>query len=137
MRSSHSWLLNVQIIRSHSLALVARRIYMADSAASLNNLIIGEGVTFHGSIAAPGKASINGTVTGELTADDLQIGRSGKVTGKVKAREIDVHGQLNQDIESQSHILIHSTGKVSGALQYSELEIQRGGQFEGTMTQKG
>jgi cytoskeletal protein CcmA (bactofilin family) len=103
---------------------------MADINPTNNNLVIGEGVTFKGSIAAPGKAVINGNVTGELTADDLLIGTKGQVTGTVRAREIDVHGELNEDM------LIHSTGKVSGTLEYHELEIQRGGKFKGNMNQK-
>jgi cytoskeletal protein CcmA (bactofilin family) len=64
------------------------------------------------------------------------IGQKGKVTGVVKAREIDVHGELNEDINCRSHLLIHSTGKVSGKLEYHEIEIERGGKFKGTMNQK-
>jgi hypothetical protein len=109
---------------------------MADINPNNNNLVIGEGVTFKGSIAAPGKAVINGNVTGELIADDLLIGNKGQVTGTVRAREIDVHGELNEDIICKQHLLIHSTGRVSGTLEYHELEIQRGGQFKGNMTQK-
>ena len=109
---------------------------MADINPTNNNLVIGEGVTFKGSIAAPGKAVINGNVSGELTADDLLIGTKGQVTGTVRAREIDVHGELNEDIVCREHILIHSTGRVSGSMEYSELEIQRGGQFRGEMRQK-
>ena len=109
---------------------------MAEQTAVPNNLIIGEGVTFKGSIAAPGKESINGAVTGELKADDLLIGKQGKVTGDVQAREIDVHGELNEKIDCKEHILIHSTGKVTGSMSYSELEIERGGQFAGDMKQR-
>ena len=54
----------------------------------------------------------------------------------MRAREIDVHGELNEDIVCREHILIHSTGRVSGSMEYSELEIQRGGQFRGEMRQK-
>jgi len=89
---------------------------MADSVVVANNLVIGTGVTFKGSI--------------------LLIGKDGVVTGVVRAREIDVHGELNQDISCKDHILIHSTGRVSGSLEYSELEIQRGGQFRGDMKQR-
>jgi cytoskeletal protein CcmA (bactofilin family) len=109
---------------------------MSDNLVVANNLVIGTGVTFNGSISAPGKAVINGQVTGELTADDLLIGKEGNVTGTVRAREIDVHGELNEDIVCREHILIHSTGRVSGTMEYSELEIQRGGQFRGEMRQR-
>jgi len=109
---------------------------MADINPTNNNLVIGEGVTFKGSISAPGKAVINGNVSGELTADDLLIGQKGKVSGIVRAREMDVHGELNEDISCRSHLLIHSTGKVTGKLEYHEIEIERGGKFKGTMSQK-
>jgi len=114
----------------------SKELSMADINPTNNNLVIGEGVTFKGSISAPGKAVINGNVTGELTADDLLIGTKGQVTGTVRAREIDVHGELNEDIVCKEHLLIHSTGKVSGTLEYHELEIQRGGKFKGNMNQK-
>ena len=109
---------------------------MADNSPTSNNLVIGDGVTFKGSISAPGKAIINGVVSGELIADDLLIGQKGKVSGIVRAREMDVHGELNEDIYCRSHLLIHSTGKVTGKLEYHEIEIERGGKFKGTMSQK-
>ncbi len=101
-----------------------------------NNLIIGEGVTFTGSISVPGMAIVNGKVSGEVTTDSLQIGKTGQITGKVKAKEIDVQGELHEDVTCENHIIIHSSGVVSGKLDYSELEIERGGQFRGNMNQR-
>jgi cytoskeletal protein CcmA (bactofilin family) len=109
---------------------------MADISSPNNNLVIGEGVTFNGSISVPGKAVINGNVTGELTTEDLLIGNKGQVTGNVRASQIDVHGELNQDVTCKEHLIIRSTGRVTGTLEYHEIEIQRGGQFRGNMNQK-
>jgi hypothetical protein len=36
---------------------------MAENNPTSNNLVIGDGVTFKGSISAPGKAIINGSLT--------------------------------------------------------------------------
>ena len=108
---------------------------MSDAVSQHSNLVIGEGVTFVGSISAPGKASINGSVTGEVSVNDLQIGPKGSVTGQIMAQVIDVHGHLAQNIVCHDHILIHRSGNVSGNLDYSEIEIERGGQFRGQMTQ--
>ena len=41
-----------------------------------HNIVIGQGVTFVGSISARGKAFINGMVSGEISADDLHVGTS-------------------------------------------------------------
>lgn len=108
---------------------------MADLSSQHSNLIIGEGVIFVGTISAPGRASIHGTVTGEISVADLQIGPKGSVTGQINAQVIDVHGILAENIVCHDHILIHRTGSVSGNLDYSEIEIERGGQFKGQMTQ--
>ena len=108
---------------------------MSDLSSQNSSLIIGEGVTFTGSISAPGRASINGTVTGEIAVADLQIGPKGSVTGQINAQVIDVHGILAENIVCHDHILIHRSGSVSGNLDYSEIEIERGGQFKGQMTQ--
>jgi len=108
---------------------------MSDLSSQNSSLIIGEGVTFVGSISAPGRASINGTVNGEITVADLQIGPKGSVTGQINAQVIDVHGILAENIVCHDHILIHRSGSVSGNLDYSEIEIERGGQFKGQMTQ--
>ncbi len=108
---------------------------MSELSPQNSNLIIGEGVIFNGSISAPGRASINGTVNGEITVTDLQIGPKGSVTGHINAQVIDVHGVLAENIVCHDHILIHRSGSVSGNLDYSEIEIERGGQFKGQMTQ--
>ncbi len=108
---------------------------MADTTPSASSLIIGEGVTFVGSITAPGRATVNGVVSGEITVHDLHIGVQGSVSGSIDAHTIDVHGALAQNIVCHEHIMIHRNGAVSGKLDYAEIEIERGGQFMGQMTQ--
>ena len=108
---------------------------MSESNAQNSSLVIGEGVIFVGSISAPGRASINGSVTGEVTVADLQIGPKGSVTGQINAQVIDVHGVLAENIICHDHILIHRSGSVSGNLDYSEIEIERGGKIKGAMKQ--
>jgi cytoskeletal protein CcmA (bactofilin family) len=109
---------------------------MSEYQVKQNSITIGEGVSFTGTINAPGTATVNGVVSGNLTADDLFVGKQGQVSGVIRAREIAVHGKLNKDIVCQEHVMIHSTGTVSGTLEYSEMEIMRGGQFHGVMKQK-
>jgi cytoskeletal protein CcmA (bactofilin family) len=108
---------------------------MTESVSTANNLLIGEGVTFTGSIEAPGKVSINGKVSGDLKADDVWVGPQGSLRGQIEARVIDVHGELFEDITSKERMSIRHTGQVTGVLQYAELEIERGGRFQGDMKQ--
>ena len=89
------------------------------------------GVTFVGTINVPGVARINGEITGEITCKELDVGPQAMIKGKVQAQGIEVHGQLENDINCTGLVKIHSTGKVAGKLAYSEIDIDRGGQFSG------
>jgi cytoskeletal protein CcmA (bactofilin family) len=79
-----------------------------------HNIVIGQGVTFVGSISARGKAFINGKVTGDMSVDDLHVGKSGVIKGKIKSREMDIHGEIHEDVSCAEHVLIHSTGLING-----------------------
>ena len=98
-----------------------------------NRITIGQGVTFFGSISATGKAFINGAVTGEIAVDDLQVGEYGVIKGKIKSREMNIHGEIHDEVSCSEYVLIHSTGLINGELSYGELEIQKGGRVTGSM----
>ena len=107
---------------------------MSTSSNHTNDLSIPEGVTFVGTINVPGYAQINGDISGEITCKELEVGPKGNIKGKVHAQGILVHGQLENDINCKGLVKIHKTGKVSGKLTYTEIEIERGGQFVGDMS---
>ncbi len=100
-----------------------------------NSVFIGEGVSFKGSITASDEAVIEGQFDGDLTVGNLLIGQTGRVTGSIKADRVDVKGELPKDIRSSQLLIVSSTGKVNGTLEYGEIEIERGGQVRGNMTQ--
>ena len=100
------------------------------------DIYIGEGVVIQGTFTVPGKAEIHGTVNGEIKADNLLVGVQGKITGTVTAREMDVLGEINKEIHCEEYLHIRASGMVSGAREYSDMEIDRGGKFAGSMIQK-
>jgi cytoskeletal protein CcmA (bactofilin family) len=100
-----------------------------------NSITIGQGVTFVGSISASGKAFINGAVTGDISVDELQVGESGVIKGKITSREMAIHGQVHDDVSCSEHALVHSTGLIHGNLTYGELEIKKGGRVTGSLDQ--
>jgi cytoskeletal protein CcmA (bactofilin family) len=105
------------------------------TSGGVNNLFIGTGVSFTGSISVPNKAIISGNFSGELTASEVQIGNTGVITGTTTAEKIEVHGQLNEIVKCHSLLTIHSSGRVTGEIDYGEIEIERGGSFKGNMKQ--
>jgi cytoskeletal protein CcmA (bactofilin family) len=107
--------------------------FRMNDTTSKNSIFIGRGVTFQGSIKAPNQARIDGQIQGELEAQDVFIGPTGSVSGNTTANLVDVHGQINQSVVSRELLIIRSTGKVTGSLQYGDIQIERGGQFLGDM----
>jgi cytoskeletal protein CcmA (bactofilin family) len=108
---------------------------VANPADSLESVVIGDGVIVKGVFFVPSKAVINGVIEGDLTAEEVLIGPTGKITGRISAKVIDVRGQLHNTVVSEKSLIIRSTGKITGKIHYVEIEIEKGGEVEGTLTQ--
>ena len=108
---------------------------MANPADSLESVVIGDGVVVKGAFTVPAKAVINGVIEGDLTAEEVLIGPTGRITGRVSAKLIDVRGQLHNTIVSEKSLIVRSTGKIVGKIRYSEIEIEKGGEIEGALHQ--
>ena len=96
-------------------------------------LFVGEGVVLKGTFEVPDIASISGIVEGELTAKQVIIEATGIVRGKLSGESIDIRGEVNEYISSTRSLIIRSTGKVSGSINYSEIEIEKGGHLHGEL----
>ncbi|NDC60946.1 MAG: polymer-forming cytoskeletal protein [Betaproteobacteria bacterium] len=108
---------------------------MANQSDSLESVVIGDGVVVKGAFTVPSKAVINGVIEGDLTAEEVLIGPTGRITGRVSAKVIDVRGQLHNTIVSEKSLIVRATGKIVGKIHYSEIEIEKGGEIEGTLSQ--
>lgn len=98
-------------------------------------LVVGEGVTLSGKFVVPDIASISGQIDGELSAREVLVGATGIVKGKVTAEVLDIRGEVHQDLISKKSLLVRSSGKVVGNISYAELEIEKGGDIQGTLIQ--
>jgi cytoskeletal protein CcmA (bactofilin family) len=105
-------------------------------APANNDLMIGKGVKFVGTIQAPNKAVINGSFSGELQANQVLIGSDGVVTGTTKANNVEVRGQANETVDCKNLLTVHSTGSIKGKVVYGSIDIQRGGRINGAMDQR-
>ena len=107
---------------------------MADSNQS-GCLTVGEGVVLNGTFVVPDIASISGSIEGEITARELIVASSGVIKGKVTADIIDLRGEIHDTLTAKKSLFIRSTGKALGSVQYAEIEIEKGGEIEGTLSQ--
>jgi len=93
--------------------------------------MVGRGVTINGSIKLSGKIHIFGEVNGEIEAQELHVGESGKVTGEIKTDVADIRGEINNTLEVTKTLVIRNTGKVIGTVRYESIEVENGGSIDG------
>ena len=96
-------------------------------------LEVGEGVRIDGDLQVPSTASISGHVKGSLTAQSITIDPEARLEGKATADTIEVSGSLQGEVSAQEVLLVRATGFVGGKIAHGELQIDRGGQLEGTV----
>ena len=98
------------------------------------NLFIGQGVTAKGIFNVPGEASIDGEMSGNLTADKVIVGKSGKLTADTTSNVVDVAGEVVQKTVARKSLIIRPGGIVSGDTSYGDLEIMKGGEIIGLIS---
>ncbi len=104
----------------------------ADASASC--AFFGEGVTFKGSITAPERIVVHGTVEGDLVARDLLVGPTGTIKGNVKVDQADIQGKILQNIEARVCLSLRKTGRIEGSAVYGDIEIEKGGVLAGEVS---
>lgn len=94
--------------------------------------IISEGFEFNGDIKSNGSLTVDGSITGQVSVDNLIVGVTGSVSGTVTAKSINVKGKLAGNV-SCSDIIVGGRSIVDGNLTYSSITIQRGGVIKGDL----
>ncbi len=84
--------------------------------------IIGAGCEFIGNIKTDHSVQIHGTITGDITADVVVLGRGGRVTGSITANHIFLHGTL-EGPATVNTANIFSNAQMRGTLSYHTLNI--------------
>jgi cytoskeletal protein CcmA (bactofilin family) len=120
-------------VTAHAIAGFLQEAYMADDNQN-GCLIVGEGVKLSGSFVVPNSASISGTIEGDLTAREILVGSTGILKGKITADLVDVRGEVHENITSNKALFVRATGKVTGTIQYAEIEIEKGGDLQGNLS---
>ncbi|MDD5622664.1 MAG: polymer-forming cytoskeletal protein [Actinomycetota bacterium] len=105
-----------------------------DVKGAKNITVIAEGVKVEGNINCPGSLRIDGTVTGEITAEkEITIGKEGKVEANIRTKDAVVAGLYKGDMIASGEVEISPTGKFMGNLTQKDalLTIAKGGLFRG------
>lgn len=96
--------------------------------------IVGLGSILKGDLTSKGTVKVDGQVDGNVAADCLVIGESGKLTGDVTVREIIIGGRVVGTIHAADGVDILRKGEVCGDIFSARLTIAEGGHFDGRST---
>ena len=94
-------------------------------------VVIGHGVTINGEIKKADEVQIDGEADVTMKTDNLVVGVTGNCKGNIETHNIDVWGELGGEIKASGTLTIQEQGKVSGNIEYQNLQIKLGGQISG------
>lgn len=103
------------------------------TSAPLGITIIGKAMVIRGQIKSREDLHVDGQVDGTLDVANcrLTVGTSGRVGAGAIAREVDVLGSVNGDVEASKKITIRKGGRLVGDLRTPGIVIEDGAYFKG------
>lgn len=105
------------------------------AAAAQRSTSIGRTVTIKGEIRSEEDVQIDGRVEGRLDVgrNRLVVGPNGEVRAAITAREVDVHGVVNGNVEATDRIILRKNSKLVGDLKMASVVIEDGAYFKGSI----
>ncbi len=94
-------------------------------------VIIGQGVVINGEIKKADEVQIDGDADVTMKTDNLVVGATGDCKGTIETHNADIWGVFDGDIKASGTLTIQEQGKVSGKIEYQNLQIKLGGQISG------
>jgi len=103
-----------------------------DDVSTDFDTLIGSGTLFHGSIESEGTVRIDGKIIGDITAaGNVCIGKNAIVKGNIKARDVQISGVVEGNINADGILRMFSTAKLYGDIEVRSFVADEGGVFQG------
>lgn len=97
--------------------------------------VIGRNMLIVGKVRSSEDLYVDGEVRGSLEVENcrLTIGPNGKASAGAKARELDVMGRIDGNVETQEKISIRKGGQLVGDIKAAGIVIEDGAYFKGSI----
>ena len=99
--------------------------------------MIGDGTRVVGQLSVKGTIRIDGTMEGDLHADWVVVGETGKIVGNTHTRGMVVGGSVEGNIEAAESVELTGKASMTGEIHAPKLAIAEGARFEGRSRMKG
>lgn len=97
----------------------------------LRKLTVGREISLQGDITHCDQLIVEGSVTANLSCQEVAIMESGVLKGTVEIGQVEVRGLFEGTLNVSGRLMIRSTGRVVGKVRYGQIEIEIGGQISG------
>tara|TARA_B100000676_G_C17724293_1_gene652973 strand:- start:123 stop:578 length:456 start_codon:yes stop_codon:yes gene_type:complete len=94
-------------------------------------VVIGQGVSIVGEIKKADEVQIDGEADITMKTDNLVVGMTGECKGTVETHNADIWGSFDGDLKAFGNLTIQEEGKVSGTIEYQNVQIKLGGKLSG------
>ncbi len=100
---------------------------------SPNLAMIGKGMIIRGQIRSAEHIQVDGEIEGglQLPGYDLTVGAQGRVRADVAAREVEVAGIIDGNVDATKKITVRRGGRLLGDLRTPGIVIEDGAYFKG------
>jgi cytoskeletal protein CcmA (bactofilin family) len=97
--------------------------------------VIGPGVEISGDVNATADLVINGKIKGSIVqgSHTVEIGESGQVIARVRAKLVKVSGEVRGDIIGDEKVMITRTGRALGNIAAPRVQLDDGALFKGSI----
>ena len=103
------------------------------TAGSAGLAVIGKAMLIKGQITSREDLYVDGEVDGSVDLQDcrLTVGPNGRIGAGARAREVEVMGRVDGDVEATKKITIRTGGRLVGDLRTPGIVIEDGAYFKG------
>ncbi len=107
---------------------------LAPLQSESRKLIVGRDISLNGEISFCDRLVIEGSVETSISdCREIEIAQTGRFKGAAEIDSADIAGQFEGSLTVRDRLLIRATGRVSGEVRYTRLEVQSGGRIAGTV----
>lgn len=101
-----------------------------DAAVKSVPSIISADLTVTGDLVSRGEIQVDGTIEGDIECRSLIIGTQGSVTGEITADDVRIHGSVSGQVRAKS-VFLAATAHMVGDIAHESLAIEPGAFMEG------
>ncbi len=98
----------------------------------MDGTLIGDTMKIKGEITSRESLQINGELEGQVQLDSrLTIGPKGKANANIKAKEVDIAGSVQGNIDASERIMLRKGANLVGDVRTAGIVIEDGAYFKG------